>query len=446
MSKSISNMMERHMKNKNLQKIIIQAGLLVCLAGCSAITGLIPGGSNSQVLVSELPRAEVSDATAEDLNQLAAGNRAFALDLYHQLESREGNLFYSPFSISSALAMTYAGAEGNTAEEMEAVFHFLMEEDRLHPAFNALGQYLENLAKQEIPDDMGEVFQLNIANAIWGQKDFHFESEYLDTLAANYGAGLRLLDYVLEPEKSRATINDWVSDQTEERIQDLIPQGAINIDTRLVLSNAIYFKATWLEPFEASLTEEKVFRGLDGEEFMTPMMTLGSNASFLYYRGEGFQAVDLPYLGGQTSMLVLVPDQGSFNEFEAGLNAVMLDQIIGDLAYSPMYLSFPKFEFETEIGLRQILSEMGMPSAFNDGADFSGMTGTKDLFISDVFHKAFVSVDEEGTEAAAATAVVMSVTSAPENPLRLEVDRPFLFLIRDIQTNSILFMGRVVEP
>ena len=431
---------------KNLLQITIQAGLLICLVGCSAIAGLVPEGSESQVLVSELPRADVSDAMGDDLNQLAAANRTFTLDLYHQLETMDGNLFYSPYSISSALAMTYAGAEGKTAEEMAAVFHFLMEEDRLHPAFNALDQYLEGLAKQEIPDDMGEVFQLTIANAIWGQKDFHFESDFLDTLATNYGAGLRLLDYIQAPEESRVTINDWVSDQTEERIRDLIPQGAINSDTRLVLSNAIYFKATWLESFEESLTEDKIFHGLDGEEFITPMMSLGSDASFPYYQGDGFQAVDLPYLGGQVSMLVIVPDEGKFSDFEVNLNSEILDETIGNLAYQPMYLNFPKFEFETEISLATILAKMGMPSAFIDGADFSGMTGTKDLFISDVFHKAFVSVDEKGTEAAAATAVVMSLTSAPENPLHLEVDRPFLFLIRDIQTNSILFMGRVVEP
>ena len=436
----------RNLKQIRKVLLVLFAVLILLLTGCSTIASLIPGGSNSQVLVSELPRGDVSGITGDDLNQLAAGNRTFAVDLYHQLETMDGNLFYSPYSISSALAMTYAGAEGKTAEEMAAVFHFLMEEDRLHPAFNALDQYLEGLAKQEVSDDMGEVFQLNITNAIWGQKDFHFESDFLDTLAANYGAGLRLLDYIQAPEESRVTINDWVSDQTEERIQDLIPQGAINSDTRLVLSNAIYFKATWLESFEESLTEDKVFHGLDGEEFMTPMMSLGSDASFPYYQREGFQAVDLPYLGGQVSMLVIVPDEGKFTDFEVNLNSEILDEIIGNLAYQPMYLNFPKFEFETEISLATILAKMGMPSAFNDGADFSGMTGNKDLFISDVFHKAFVSVDEEGTEAAAATAVMMSLTSAPENPLHLEVDRPFLFLIRDIQTNSILFMGRVVEP
>ena len=437
--------MKNH-KRLNLFLPLLVGFLFLLLAGCSAIAAVVPGGSGSQVLESKMPRTEVNDAAVDDVEKLAAGNRAFALDLYHRLESREGNLFYSPYSISSALAMTYAGAEGHTAEEMAAVLYFLMEENRLHPAFNALDQYLESLAEQEIPDDAGEVFQLNIANAIWGQKDFHFESDFLDTLAANYGAGLRLLDYVQSPEESRVTINDWVSDQTKDRIQDLIPQGAIDSDTRLVLSNAIYFKATWLEPFEQSLTEEGIFHGLNGQEITTPMMSLGSDASFPYYQGDGFQVVDLPYQGGQVSMLVLVPDQGKFIDFEKGLDPAVLDQVLAGLAYRPMYLNFPKFEFESEISLAQILAEMGMPSAFTEGADFSGMTGIKDLFITDVFHKAFVSVDEEGTEAAAATAVIMGLTSAPADPLWLVVDRPFLFLIRDHQTNSILFMGRVVEP
>lgn len=432
--------------NNKPSLILLAILIILILTGCSQHISILPGGSNSQVLESKLPRVKVDDIPSADIVTLAAGNTAFSLDLYHQLKSLSGNLFFSPYSISSALAMTYAGAEGKTAEEMAAVFHFLMEEDKLHPAFNALDQYLKDLAKQEVPNDVGEVFQLNIANAIWGQKDFHFESNYLDTLAANYGAGLRLLDYVQEPEESRLIINAWVSDQTKERIQDLIPQGAIDSDTRLVLSNAIYFKATWLEPFEESLTEDRVFHGLDSEDFFVPMMSLSSDVSFPYYQGDGFQAVDLPYLSGQTSMLVLVPDQGNFYEFEAGLNMALLNQAIGELTYRPMYLSFPKFEFESEIGLAQTLAEMGMPTAFSDGADFSGMTNTKDLFISDVFHKAFVSVDEEGTEAAAATAVVMKMTAAPENPLRLNVDRPFLFLIRDHQTNSILFLGRVVEP
>jgi serpin B len=437
--------MEQLMKHKNLSKII-QAFLLLCLTGCSMGSGLIPSTGGSAEIISNLPRADSGEIPRADLDQLAVGNRDFALDLYHRLAAKEGNLFYSPYSISAALAMTYAGAEGATEEEMAAVLHFILEEDRLHQAFNTLDQYLENLADQEIDQEVGEPFQLNIANAIWGQQDFHFEEAFLDILATNYGAGLRLLDYIQEPEASRITINDWVSDQTRERIQDLIPQGAINSDTRLVLSNAIYFKATWLEPFEESLTEDGIFQGLNGQELMVPMMKMGSDTNLPYYQGEGYLAYEMPYLGGQTSMVVLVPDQGSFENFESGLDGARLDQIINGLEYHPMYLTMPKFEFESEVSLAQELAAMGMPSAFSEAADFSGMTGNQDLFISDVFHKAFVSVDEEGTEAAAATAVVMKLTSAPANPLNLVIDRPFLFLIRDHQTNSILFFGRVVEP
>jgi serpin B len=434
------------LKRSKTLVLILSAWLVSLAAGCSAAAGILPARLTSSELASDLPRATVSAEAENDLEQLAAANREFALDLYHQLQSGEGNLFYSPYSISSALAMTYAGAEGQTAEEMAAVFHFLLEEDRLHPAFNALGQYLESLADQELPEDMGEPFQLNIANAIWGQMDFHFEREFLDTLAVHYGSGLRLLDFIQSPEESRVKINDWVSDETKDRIQDLIPEGAIQSDTRLVLSNAIYFKAAWLETFEESLTEDGVFYGLGGEEIITPMMNLGSDTSLPYYLGDGFQALQMPYVGGQVAMLVLVPDQGEFSAFEEDLNPEVLDLIIENLAYQAMYLKFPKYEFESEISLAAILAQMGMPGAFSGSADFSGMTGDKDLYISDVFHKAFVSVDEEGTEAAAATAVLMTLTAAPQDPLQLVVDRPFLFLIRDVQTNTILFMGRVVEP
>jgi len=426
---------------------LVLAGILILvLAGCSNGSISLPGGDKPQEVISELSREDMGDYPLEELAELAAGNNAFALDLYQQLASGKGNLFYSPYSISSALAMTYAGAEGNTAEEMAEVFHFLDDEDKLHSGFNALDQYLEGLAELDIPEDQGDPFQLNIANSIWGQKEYHFEEDFLDTLAVNYGAGLRLLDYIQAPEESRQTINQWVSDETKEKIQDLIPEGAIKTDTRLVLSNAIYFKATWMEPFDENLTEDGLFYGLEGEEIDVPMMSTGLDGNYAYYQGDGFQAVALPYLGGQVSMLVLIPDQGAFKEFEEGFSTELLDEIISEMAYSPVELRFPKFEFESEISLAQTLAAMGMPEAFSGAADFSGMTGDKDLFISDVFHKAYVGVDEEGTEAAAATAVVMRLTAAPMDPLQLTVDRPFLFAIRDHQTNSILFMGRVVSP
>ncbi|MFN2281315.1 MAG: serpin family protein, partial [Anaerolineales bacterium] len=240
--------MKTHNKHTRIIYLVLAGIMILVLAGCSDGSS-ISGGDKPQEVISDLSREDMADFPLEELAGLAEGNSAFALDLYQQLASGEGNLFYSPYSISSALAMTYAGAEGNTAQEMAEVFHFMEDEDQLHAGFNALAQYLEGLAEMEIQDDIGEPFQLNIANSIWGQKDFHFEEDFLDTLAVNYGAGLRLLDYIQAPEESRQTINQWVSDQTKEKIQDLIPQGAIDSDTRLVLSNAIYFKATWMEPF-----------------------------------------------------------------------------------------------------------------------------------------------------------------------------------------------------
>ncbi len=434
-------------KNQHLNYYrLLAAGLIMVLAGCATPGQISPGTSKSQVLESNRPRAEIGNVSGSDLEKLADGNTQFAFDIYGQLQSQPGNLFYSPYSISSALAMTYAGAEGSTAEEMASVLRFMLGQGNLHPAFNALGQKLDSLAELEIPQDQGDPFQLNISNAIWGQQDFHFEEDFLDTLAENYGAGLRLLDYISQPEESRLAINQWVSDETKEKIQDLIPQGKITPDTRLVVSNAIYFKATWLEPFTKNLTEKGIFYGLDGEEIIAQMMKTGKDASFRYLKEDGYQAVELPYIGNQVSMLVIVPDQGKFEKFEDQFSIEELNLILDGLSYSPVELTFPKFEFETEISLASTLSIMGMPTAVSDAADFSGMTGSKDLFISGVFHKAFVSVDEEGTEAAAATAVEMSLTSMPESPIELAVDRPFLFLIREHDTGTILFMGRVVNP
>ena len=425
---------------------LLAAGLILVLAGCATPSQVSPGTSKSQVLESNRPRAEIGDVSGSDLERLADGNAQLTFDIYQHLQSEPGNLFYSPYSISSALAMTYAGAEGGTAEEMASVLRFMLDQENLHPAFNALDQKLDSLAELEVPEGQGDPFQLNISNAIWGQQDFHFEGDFLDLLAENYGAGLRLLDYISQPEESRLAINQWVSDETKEKIQDLIPQGSITPDTRLVLSNAIYFKATWLEPFEKNLTEEGKFYGLGGEEILAQMMRSGSNANFQYFKDDGYQAVELPYIGNQVSMLVVVPDQGRFEEFESRFSSEELTRILDGLSYSPVVLTFPKFEFETEISLANTLSNMGMPTAFSDAADFSGMTGSKDLFISNVFHKAFVSVDEEGTEAAAATAVEMSLTSMPESPIELTVDRPFLFLIREHETGTVLFMGRIVNP
>jgi serpin B len=396
-------------------------------------------------VASEKERVVSPDVPDADLNGLVEGNRAFAFDLYRLLveQQADNNLFYSPYSISLALAMTYAGARGETEEQMSNALHFTLPQSNLRSAFNALDQELAQRGEGAEGKDEGG-FRLNIANAIWGQKDYAFLEAFLDVLAENYGAGLRVLDFAGAPEESRVTINDWVGEETEGKIENLIPQGAIDPLTRLVLTNAIYFNAAWANPFQEQATQDGPFTLLDGSQVTVPMMR--QTESFGYARGEGYQAVELAYDGREMSMVILVPDRGGFEAFEDSLDAERMQAIIEDLKHEQVALTMPKFEFDARFNLNQVLTAMGMPAAFSGGADFSGMTGSKDLFISDVLHKAFVSVDEEGTEAAAATAVVMKLAAVAEEPISVTVDHPFLFLIRDIETGAILFVGRVVDP
>jgi serpin B len=415
---------------------MLAAVLVLGSVGCGEDLGV-------GVALSEKQRVTSVDVPASDLAALAEGNSAFAFDLYRTLSGEEGNLFFSPYSISLALAMTYAGARGETEQQMADTLHFDLSQEALHQAFNGLDLLLASRGEgAEGKDDKG--FRLNIVNAIWGQEDYEFLTGFLDVLAENYGAGLRLLDFVNEAEESRVTINDWVSDQTEGRIEDLIPEGVIDALTRLVLTNAIYFNAAWAYPFWDYMTVDGAFHLLDGAEVTVPMMM--QTESFAYAEGEGYQAVELPYDGNELSMVVLLPEAGQFEAFEASLDAAGVDAIVDDLAYGPVALTMPKFEFESELSLVNTLAEMGMPVAFSAGADFSGMTGDRSLAIAEILHKAFVSVDEEGTEAAAATAVVMKETSAPDEPVEVTMDRPFVFLIRDIETGAILFVGRVMDP
>lgn len=404
------------------------------------------------VIQSNQPRA-TADVNAEDLSALVAGNSAFAFELYQALRQGQGdNLFYSPYSISLALAMTYAGARGETAEQMASTLHYTLPQAQLHPAFNALDTTLASYAEGDAAeaaaqgeDAAQERFQINIANALWGQKDFSFLPEFLDLLAENYGAGLRLLDFIQETEAARQTINTWVSDQTQGRIQDLIAQGALTPADRLVLTNAIYFKAGWLFQFEEAQTQDAPFTLLDGSTVTVPMMS--QMESYIYAAGDGYQAIALPYQGVDVSMLIILPDTDRFDEIETGLTPEFLAAVNDGLSLAQVRLSLPKFTFDSQFRLGQTLASLGMAGAFSDAADFSGMTGERNLFISDVIHKAFVAVDETGTEAAAATAVVMRATSALiDEPIEMMIDRPFLFLIRDDNTDAILFMGRLLNP
>jgi serpin B len=420
--------------------------LVIILIGLSACTSTAQGNTvqaTGMTLQSDEQREQSPEVATSDISSLVDGNSVFAFNLYRLLSEEEGNLFYSPYSISAALAMTYAGARGDTEKQMADALQFYLSQNQLHPAFNLLDQELAGRGEGAKGKD-GEGFRLNIVNAIWGQKDYAFLVSFLDTLAENYGAGLRIVDFINETEPSRITINDWVSDETEGRIKDLIPQGAINQLTRLVLTNAIYFNAAWQYPFEEDATSPGVFYLLNGEEVTVPMMA--QQESFAYAEGDNYQAVELPYDGQELSMVIILPDSGQFKRFEEAIDYEQVKGIIENLEGQEVRLQMPKFEFDASFSLKKALTDMGMPVAFSEGADFSGMTGKKDLFISDVIHKAFVSVDEAGTEAAAATAVIMTLSAAPETPVEVTLNRPFIFLIRDIETGAILFVGRVMSP
>ena len=393
------------------------------------------------VAASDLERELYPEVIGSDYETLLEGNRRFALDLYQQLRSKDeetGNLFYSPYSISVALAMTWAGARGNTADEMANVLHFFLEQEALHPAFNKLDLYLTSLG-QETED---EEFILSITNAIWGEETYTFLDDFLDLLAINYSAAMYLLDFIGHPNESRETINQWVEDQTNGKIENLLPMGSIHPLTRLVLTNAIYFYGSWLYQFDEELTSNGLFNTLDGSHVTVSMME--QTEVFRYMSGNEFQAIDLSYKGEEAGMLIIVPDEGTFEAFEQTFDTETLGVVLDGLTSTNVTLHLPKWEFIAECELTETLKSMGMFDAFT-AADFSGIDGTHDLFIDGVFHKAFVAVDESGTEAAAATAVVVSLTAVPDPPVLLQIDRPFIFLIMDYGTETILFAGRVTN-
>src|SRR5260221_7594084 len=402
--------------------------------------GGAPAAGMAQSTLQRITSPQVSSADAQTL---VDGNNAFALDIYQTLRSQNGNLILSPFSISLALAMTYAGARGETESQMADTLHFDLPQGQLHPAFNALDQDLASRGKAK--PDSGAPLQLNIANAVWAEQTYPFLQDYLDLIASNYGAGIRLADLVNQHASSRKEINDWFYDQTQKKIKDLIPDDALNPNTRMVLVNAIYFKADWLSQFDANDTSDAPFHLLDKTDVTVKMMNQGMSAP--YYAGNGYQAVELPYAGDTAAMDILVPDAGNFDAFESTLNSDVFNTTLSNMQPSFTKLSLPKFTFESEFNLSDTLKSMGMTSAFDgDKADFSGMTAKHDLFISDVIHKAFIAVDEKGTEAAAATAVMMEATMAIQYDVNLTIDRPFIFIIRDKPSGQILFIGRVLNP
>ena len=415
------------------KKIILIGIILVLFAGIStaAVLFLFPYEPDQP------PQADNTGSTEQGIQDVVNANNQFAFDLYSELDkSEDGNMFYSPYSISAALAMTYEGAEGQTAEEMKSVFHF-PEDNILRPNFAAI---YNDINKEN------EDYELKTGNALWIQQDFPFLQEYISEVENYYGGKAAMLDFVKETEKSRETINNFIEEQTNDKIKDLIPAGYLDKMTRLVLTNAIYFKGIWEWEFDKTDTRDGIFRITSDNTVEIPIMHMNpEDAKFNYAETEKLQILELPYKGEKISMLILLPIE-DLNTIESVLTTEKLNEYKSQMKETKLdSISLPKFEFDTKYFMKDTLISLGMPTAFSDDADFSGMTGKKDLYISNVIHQAYVAVDEKGTEAAAATAVIMRELSAmPTNVFR--ADHPFIFIIQEKETGNILFLGRVIDP
>jgi serpin B len=380
-----------------------------------------------------------ADEPSPDQAAIAASSNQFGLDLYQQVRQGRGNLFLSPFSIDTALLMVHAGAAGKTAADMATALHLPeMSADALQAAVAKMIGGLQ-------ADPAGKKYQLQVANAIWGQKGFAFLPSYTDSLRKYYAAELNTADFA-DAAASAGAINDWVAKKTSDRIKDLISPGSLTAATRLVLVNAIYFKGDWKSPFKVSATSEGPWHISEIETRSETVPTMRQNGTFDYFQDENLSALQMNYAGDDLAMLVLLPAKiEGIGDLEAGLTADRLDGIVKQLHQEEVVVSLPKFKLESQFDLARTLAAMGMGTAFDTTADFSGMDGRRDLLISDVVHKAFVQVDEKGTEAAAATGVTMRAMAVRE-PTRFTADHPFLFLIRDLHTGAILFIGRLEEP
>lgn len=420
------------------KNILVLIALIMLLVGCTKPV--------------DTPVADDKEATDEGISAVVLANNQFAFELYDYLNKEEkGNIFYSPYSIFAALAMTYEGAKGQTAEEMKTVFHY-PDNNVLRPNFAAI---YNNINKGN------NKYSLSTGNALWLQKEYLFLEDYTTRISQYYGGQANNVDFVQETEETRQLINRYIEEQTNDKIKDLIPQGAVGPLTRMVLTNAIYFKGTWVWQFDKKDTRKNFdFKVEEDNIVKTDMMYMDPDkAMFNYAELEKLQILELPYEGEEVSMLILLPKQGRSYDYENDkeivyeytledieLNVEKLEEYKVAMKETKLDSIFlPKFEFDTKYSMAKTLSDMGMPTAFLDTADFSGMTEEEKLFISSVIHQAYVKVDEEGTEAAAATAVMVGTTSA--RPMNIFMaDHPFIFIIQERETGNILFMGKVVEP
>lgn len=388
-----------------------------------------------------LLRADVARAAGGDPAAAARVVNALGLDLYRRLATAGDNLVFSPASVAIALAMTRAGARGATATEMDEVLH-VDDPAGLARSMNGLTRALDSrTATFPVPDEDDLKVELSIANSLWGQQGLTFEPDFLEVLAGEYGAGLRTVDFVTQAEPARRAINAWVSSETAERIPELLVPGLLDETTRLVLVNAAYLKAPWASPFEKEITSNGSFTRPDAPAVTVPFMR--DTLSLPYAAADGWRAVQLPYAGQQLAMLVLLPDGAADT---AQLSAAVVAGLVGRLAPEEVALALPRWDIESKVDLGDVLGALGMPTAFTDRADFSGMTRQEPLAIDSVVHQANITVDEAGTEASAATAVSMRATGALVPSQEFTVDRPFAFVLRDVETGAILFLGRVTDP
>jgi len=415
------------------------------IAGCSTD----PVSSNQQTVNPDLPFAVSKSTASRDvvlstdarITVQAASINKFAVNMYKQIIEENKNAFLSPYSITSALGMTDLGAGGTTDEQIRQALAVTLAGDDFHAAMNGLNQSLETHS------DQTDNLELNIENSVWAQDSgIYFKVGYLDKLVRHYNSGVYLLDFINEPEPSRIIINDWVAAQTNQRILDLLPSGSIGTATRLVLTNAIYFLADWMFTFDSTLTSSQSFTRFDGSSVSVAMMSLSDKpVNLLFNQSGNIRLLELPYKGDRIAMDLVLPDSGMFTAFEDSVTHEGLTGLIAGLDTTKLYtVKMPRFQFTTEsISIKKALQNLGMTDPFTESADFSGIANI-DLMIADVYHKAFVKVDESGTEAAAATAVVIETTSS--NIKYFNADRPFMYLIRDKQTNTILFIGRILDP
>lgn len=406
---------------------------------------LVPALLGAAALLNAVASAEAQPAGGAapapadaHIKQLVEGNTAFALDLYARLRSEEGNLFISPHSVSTALAMTWAGARAETARQMAATLHLDLPAGLLHPTFGGLEESL--LAANA----GGSGPELYLANRLWGQQGMAFRDPFLLTTRLDYAGGFEAVDFAGATEQARQRINTWIEAQTKDRITELLQAGDVDAATVMVLTNAIYFKGTWLYQFDERYTRNGAF-ALNADESVTvPFMGLREN--FAYFQSDQVQAVELPYDGGRLSMVLLVPRQvDGLAALEESLTPGNVKTWLAGLKEQDVFVSMPRFKMEDRFYLEKTLAAMGMPLAFTPGrADFSGICGEPGaIWIDKVIHQTFIEVNEHGTEAAAATAVTMKRGGGPTY---IRADHPFLFLIRDRQTGAILFLGRVADP